>query len=205
MKESNISIYSVANAAIFKENNGPYGAFSNMSSRHPLVVNDIKIRTVEALYQSFKFTSHPEIQQVIIEQKSPMAAKYKAIKYKEFIRKDWDDIKLSIMEWCIRVKITQNYASFGNMLLETGDSSIVEYSSRDSFWGADYIDVNLLSGENHLGKILMKLREELKTTSSSTSFDVTTPKIGNLFLYGEPIKQVVKNTERIKYDQVKLF
>lgn len=205
MKESNISLYSVANAAIFKENNGPYGAFSNMSSRHPLVVNDIKIRTVEALYQSFKFTSHPEIQQVIIEQKSPMAAKYKAIKYKEFIRKDWDEIKLSIMEWCVRVKISQNYSTFGSKLLETADLMIVEYSSRDSFWGADYIDNNSLSGENHLGKILMKLREELKTTSSSSSFDVTIPKIKNLFLYGEPIKQVVKNIEHIKYDQVKLF
>ena len=205
MKESNISIYSVANAAIFKENNGPYGAFSNMSSRHPLVVNDIKIRTVEALYQSFKFTSHPEIQQVIIEQKSPMAAKYKAIKYKEFIRKDWVNIKLRIMEWCVRVKISQNYSTFGSKLLETVDLMIVEYSRRDSFWGANYIDSNSLSGENHLGKILMKLRDELKTKPLDSCFDVSIPDIENLLLLGDPIKPITIDTEHILSDQLSLF
>jgi len=104
-----------------------------------------------------------------------------AVKYKSFIRENWEIIRLKIMEWCIRVKISQNYLSFGNLLIETGDLSIVEYSSRDSFWGADFIDDNLLSGENHLGKIFMKLREEIKNTSSSSSFDVSIPNIENLF------------------------
>jgi predicted NAD-dependent protein-ADP-ribosyltransferase YbiA (DUF1768 family) len=43
-------------------------------------------------------------------------------------------------------------------ILETGDRELVENSPRDSFWGWGLNK----DGENHLGKIWIKLREELK-------------------------------------------
>ena len=42
-------------------------------------------------------------------------------------------------------------------LLGTGDRLLVEHTERDRYWG----DGGDGRGENHLGKLLMKLRKEL--------------------------------------------
>lgn len=73
------------------------------------------------------------------------------------IREDWDDVKVSIMEELLRLKIEQNpYVK--KKLLQTGDYMIVEDSPKDDFWGWG-LNRN---GQNNLGKLWMKLREELK-------------------------------------------
>ena len=72
-------------------------------------------------------------------------------------RKDWDEIKVGIMEELLRCKIEQNpYVK--KKLLETKDYTIVEDSPKDSFWGWGE-DRN---GNNQLGKLWMKLRDEIK-------------------------------------------
>ena len=68
-----------------------------------------------------------------------------------------DEEKLVIMEGLLRLKIEQNpYVK--KKLLETGDYTIVEDSPKDSYWGWG---INR-DGENQLGKLWMKLREEIK-------------------------------------------
>jgi ribA/ribD-fused uncharacterized protein len=77
---------------------------------------------------------------------------------KEFIRPDWGQVKLSIMEICLRQKFAQG-TKLREKLLATGDVEIVEGNTwGDTFWGQCPIG----TGENHLGKLLMKLREEFK-------------------------------------------
>ena len=77
--------------------------------------------------------------------------------------KNIDKVKYSnqeqvvIMEKLLRLKIEQNPYVF-KKLLETHDSTIVEDSPKDYFWGWG-IDRN---GENNLGKLWMKLREEYR-------------------------------------------
>ena len=44
------------------------------------------------------------------------------------------------------------------LLLDTGDRNLVEYTSRDSYWG----DSGDGSGLNKLGKLLIRLRDELR-------------------------------------------
>lgn len=44
------------------------------------------------------------------------------------------------------------------ILLDTGDSTIVEHTKNDSYWG----DGGDGSGRNQLGKTLMKVREDLR-------------------------------------------
>jgi predicted NAD-dependent protein-ADP-ribosyltransferase YbiA (DUF1768 family) len=78
---------------------------------------------------------------------------YKDIK----IRKDWDRIRLELMEKGVRAKFTQN-DSIKEMLLSTGDLEIEENSMIDSFWGIGRDG----KGRNNMGKILMKLREEFR-------------------------------------------
>ena len=72
-------------------------------------------------------------------------------------RKDWNEVKVGIMEELLRLKIEQNpYVK--KKLLQTEDYLIVEDSPKDSFWGWG----PNRDGENQLGKLWMKLREEIR-------------------------------------------
>lgn len=72
------------------------------------------------------------------------------------IRSDWESVKLSIMEDLLRQKFWQ--PEFREKLLATGDCQIIEGNHwNDTFWG-----VCKGRGENNLGKIIMRIREELR-------------------------------------------
>ena len=74
------------------------------------------------------------------------------------IREDWDDnLKLLVMNILIRRKFLQN-TDLREKLLATGDAVLVE----GNLWGDRFWGVCLGRGENHLGKILMEVREELR-------------------------------------------
>jgi hypothetical protein len=73
------------------------------------------------------------------------------------MRADWDDIKLDIMEDIVRCKF-QQHPELKERLQLTEDIYIEEGNTwHDTYWGVCN-DV----GQNHLGKILMKIRKELK-------------------------------------------
>lgn len=80
------------------------------------------------------------------------------------VRPDWNEVRLAVMEEVVRAKFTQNpdlaerLAATGSMLLEEGN-----YWG-DTFWGVDFYTGE---GENNLGKILMKVRDELRAVCSS--------------------------------------
>lgn len=75
------------------------------------------------------------------------------------IREDWNEIRLKEMEDIVRVKFTSN-TELKDKLLSTGDILLVEGNYwGDTFWG---VDIRTAKGENHLGKILMKIRKELR-------------------------------------------
>lgn len=71
------------------------------------------------------------------------------------IRADWDDIKLGIMEELLREKFRDK--DLAQMLMDTGTEILVEGNN----WGDTYWGVCRGEGRNHLGKLLMKIREEL--------------------------------------------
>ncbi len=133
-----------------------------MCSGFPLRVNGISIRTSEALYQLCRFPSHPEIQQKVIDQKSPMAAKMVTKPYRSsYNRKDWDLVRVDVMRWSLQIKLLQHYENFGALLASTDTKPIVEISHKDDFWGTkgDKSNMNLLIGDNVLGNLLMELRD----------------------------------------------
>lgn len=74
---------------------------------------------------------------------------------------DWEDIKFSVMETVVRAKFTQN-PDLLKRLVATGNQNLVE----GTWWGDRVWGVCLKSnpniGENHLGRILMKVREEIR-------------------------------------------
>lgn len=78
------------------------------------------------------------------------------------LRPDWEQVKVGIMEEIVRAKFTQ-HPELAAKLLETGDKVLVEGNHwGDTCWG---VDTRTGQGENHLGRILMKVREELKQST----------------------------------------
>ncbi len=80
------------------------------------------------------------------------------------LRPDWEDVKIAIMEEIVRTKFTQN-EDLKAMLLATGDLVLEEGNAwGDTFWG---VDAKTREGQNHLGRILMRVREELRNKEES--------------------------------------
>ena len=151
----------------------------------------IVIPTSEALYQALRFPERRELQHVIISQTSPMTAKMKAKVYRDLhTRQDWDDVRVDVMRWCLRVKLAWNWDAFGDLLRRTGEREIVEESRRDAFWGAKPAEGGHLRGRNVLGKLLMELREEMNGERPERLRTVEPLNIPSFLLYDQPIERV---------------
>ena len=75
------------------------------------------------------------------------------------LRPDWEEVKRDVMEGIVRAKFSQN-PELAKMLLDTGDQILLEGNTwHDTYWG---MDLKTHEGENHLGRILMKIRQELR-------------------------------------------
>ena len=71
------------------------------------------------------------------------------------LRPDWEDIKDDVMLEGLYRKFTND--ELAEWLLDTGDEELVE----GNWWGDRYWGVCNGIGQNKLGKLLMKVREEL--------------------------------------------
>lgn len=87
------------------------------------------------------------------------------------IRSDWNEIKLEVMEYALRIKFKEG-TRLAQQLLDTGSDDLVEYNYwHDNFWGectcSACYDLCLdAMSQNHLGILLMKIRNELVVTVS---------------------------------------
>lgn len=187
---SQIRVYERAESVVFFKTREAFGGLSNMAAGFPLVVNGVPIRTSEALYQACRFPDLPDIQAKIIEQASPMSAKMVGKPFRHQTRPDWEAVRMNIMRWCLRVKLAQNWQTFGDLLLETGSRPIVEQSRKDEYWGAKPTEDGTLVGMNVLGRLLMELREQLKGEDRERLKRVEPLRIPHFWLYGEPIRVV---------------
>ena len=114
--------------------------------------------SLEEAYQAASFMGSSE-ELVELVKKSHSADEAQRIAYanRDKQRKDWNEVKLYIMEELLRLQIDQNpYVK--KKLLETNNYMIVEDSPKDSFWGWG----PNRDGQNQLGKLWMKLRNELQ-------------------------------------------
>lgn len=185
MDQTDATRWNKNECAVFWKVKEEHGGLSNMASGFPLVVNGHPIRSSEALYQAMRFPHAPDVQRLIIDQKSPMAAKMVMKPHKARSRADWEDVKLDVMLWALRVKLAQNPVTFRAVLEATGDRRIVEKSRKDRFWGAVELgDTGDLEGVNALGQLLVELRGE------GPLVEVPPLDIPDFLLFGEPIKTV---------------
>ncbi len=109
--------------------------------------------TVEHAFQAAK-TDDAEERRAIRECSSPNQAKRMGKRVK--LRADWETVKIGIMESLVLQKFT-NHPELRAALLATGERRLVEGNTwGDVFWG-----MCRGRGKNHLGRILMRVRDEL--------------------------------------------
>jgi ribA/ribD-fused uncharacterized protein len=114
----------------------------------------VQFPTVEHAYQASKYLTLDRIIDVAICT-SPFYAKCQGRRY--VARSDWDHIKLDIMLYFVRKKFAQ--PAMKDALLKTGTAELYEVNSHgDMYWGCN----DFLEGENHLGLILMQVRQEIQ-------------------------------------------
>ncbi|HEX5448212.1 MAG TPA: NADAR family protein [Candidatus Saccharimonadales bacterium] len=133
-----------------------YDPLNNWSAHQVKIWGQV-FPTLEHAYHYKKFDQqNPEIAKRILETPSPWAAMQIERQHKSKRRTDWQQVKISIMEELCRAKLDQN-EDMRERLMATGIKNIYENSPWDEFWGHAQG-----KGQNQMGKILMKLREELK-------------------------------------------
>lgn len=88
------------------------------------------------------------------------------------------------------MKLAQNWREFGRLLLATHDQPIVERSRKDDFWGAKVEEDGTLVGMNVLGRLLMELREILKSEDAESLKLVEPLPIERFLLFDAPIEAV---------------
>ena len=113
--------------------------------------------SAENAYQSEK-THDQSYKRRILKAVTPIVAKRLGRRAK--LRGDWDNVKLEIMLEVVREKFEQ-IPRLAEELMKTAGHNLIEGNDwGDDFWGM--IKVNgEWKGENHLGKILMVVRNEL--------------------------------------------
>lgn len=184
--------YSRKDSVVFLKTDAPFGGLSNMAGGYPIHVNGVRILTSEALYQVCRFPHLPDVQKLIIGQVSPMTAKMRSKPYRKDSRPDWDQVRVRVMRWSLRMKLANNWNTFSALLLKTGDQPIVEESRKDAFWGAKVVDDgDTLVGMNVLGRLLMELREQVKQQGRDAALDIAPPDIPQFLLFGRPIEVAV--------------
>jgi len=126
------------------------GEFKFLSNFHPCK----KIKSAEHLYQASK-TVLPKEQKGVM--RAETARRARELGQLVTLKKGWDDMKVPIMTKVVRKKFGDDPV-LAQQLLDTGDAELIEGNHhKDRFWG-----VYRGKGENHLGIILMKVREELR-------------------------------------------
>lgn len=114
--------------------------------------------TSEHAYQATKFLdTAPDLADRIADCRSAHDAFHTARALAANVRPDWDDMKVGLMEGICRAKLEQ-HPYVRRKLEQTGDLEIVEDSPYDGFWGVGADG----QGRNELGRIWMRLRQEMR-------------------------------------------
>lgn len=134
---------------------GFFGEHRFLSNFHiaPILWEGVTYPSTEHAYQAAKSLDVQERKR-IAALGTPKEARRAGQKVK--LRPDWDRVKLQVMEEICRLKF--QHPDLRERLLATGDSYLEETNWwRDRYWG-----VCEGTGQNQLGKLLMRIRKELQ-------------------------------------------
>lgn len=136
-------------------------AFLSNFSNSPITDGNAVFPTVEHYFQAAKTINIDEYEQ-IVNASTPGQAK--RIGKTIALRKDWEEVKEQIMLEALRKKFA--IPALGKMLLSTEDEELVEGNTwHDNTWGNCTCEqCKDIEGQNMLGKLLMQVREEIRSS-----------------------------------------
>jgi ribA/ribD-fused uncharacterized protein len=151
------------------------GRWRFLSNFHPVEIEHqgIKYPSVEHFYVAMKCNNEQMLQgrhytigdfrEMIARVPSPGIVK--KIGQQMQVRKDWNEKKLEFMNWGVREKFKNE--ELKELLISTENMTLIEGNVwQDTFWG-----VCNGKGLNHLGRILMKVRDEVKGIEKKTGLE----------------------------------
>ncbi len=154
------------------------GRYRFLSNFYPCKIEHqgIKYPSVENFYVAMKVNDQQlingtyytpgDFREMIARITNPAEVKKLGSKVK--LRTGWDEKKLEVMNWAVRQKFKEE--TLAELLLSTEDQELIEGTWwHDKFWGICVCTKCAGKGENHLGKILMEVREELKLSNQKPS------------------------------------
>ena len=137
----------------FYASKAPYGFLNNYAPARFFIFNEWW-NNVEQAYQSQKTDVKEEIDLI---RNAETANQARELGQKVTIRSNWEYIKRDVMKQCVLQKFLQ-HPNLRIRLMNTGNEKIEEDSPIDWFWGVGSDG----TGQNHMGKILVEVREMLK-------------------------------------------
>lgn len=125
----------------------------------PIYYNKLVFCNAEAAFQAQKAIDEKEQYKFINLNASQARKLGKTI----VLREDWEEVKDNIMYEIVKRKFTVN-KELQQKLIDTKDEELVEGNWwHDTYWG---VDSKTGIGKNKLGKLLMKVREEVKSSNA---------------------------------------
>lgn len=127
-------------------------------SAHEVEIDGFVYKTAEHAYQALRMEMPAHA--AIASASSPLEAWRRAQQAKQDGLLDASIDKLKLMEKIFRAKLVQ-HEDVRLVLHETGDATLLKVIDTDFYWGTGADG----TGENHMGKLWMKLRSELTTNN----------------------------------------
>ena len=144
---------------MIKEFSGKYEFLSNFYNA-PVFYNGLLFKNSEAAFHAQKTLDLNDRKRFT----EYNAGKSKREGRKVVLRKDWEEVKDNIMYEICKAKFSQNL-DLKQKLLATEDKYLEEGTTgwHDNYWGNCSCEkCKNIKGKNILGKILMRIREELR-------------------------------------------
>lgn len=139
----------------------------------PLIYQNLAFRSPETFYQAMKTPKDLIEIRKRISLMQPWEAKrfWRSKRHKKlYMRDDWFDINLAVMEYAIDYKFAPG-TSWAKMLLECNDAIIEVNNWHDNYWGACVCNrCKDKPKHNYLGKMLNKKRRFLHYESVTDEF-----------------------------------
>lgn len=118
--------------------------------------------TLEHAFQAAK-TLDPAQRAKIAAAKSPGSAKW--LGKRVTLRAGWNDMRLDVMRLLLALK--WGGEPFRSQLLASGDEPLIEQTTwHDLYWGKCICPKHDGAGQNHLGRLLMETRSQLRAESA---------------------------------------
>ena len=142
----------------FYNRDEPFYEFTNFHPC-PVYIDGEMWPTTEHYCQAQKFIGTPYVDRVRrLHHPREAFQLSREPKVSRWRRSDWESVKDDVMLKALRAKFSDQNPKLLSLLLSTGDKTLIEHTSNDSYWG----DGGDGTGSNKLGQLLMQVQSELR-------------------------------------------